>query len=298
MSVKRIQIKASLTDKKVTIPIGQNFDEVGREQLINTWEQVELQDNINLIQDYETTRYSYNNKFGGNKVHYAFEFYDENNGTYVSDFNILGYKDFELNRTKESFKKSFFKFDYYDSPVREEQKLMFSVIMPANNCIREEVAIDFDEDPVSFYAQSSQGVPVPAYDIYKPNVVLSPQKGNDENYYIQWLKDRELYEGNTFYMSCKFFNGKDGSVIRMLNRNPLTSTPYPPPPIPSYPPGAYDYADWFYHQVILKIDSGNINAKHTYTIHPFTNLNLGGMISNQIGDNILDPIRFYEYITK
>ena len=290
MSVNRIQIKASITDKKVTIPLGQKFDEVGREQLINTWEQVELQDNVNLIQDYETTRYSHNNPDGDNKIYYAFEFYDSNTGSYVDNFNVLGYKDFELNRTKESFKKSFFKFDYYDSPVREEQKLMFSVIMPANNCVREEVSIDYNEDPVAYNTQFSQGISIPVYDIYKPNVVLSPEKGNSENYYIQWLKDRTLYDGDTFFMSCKFFNGKDGSVVRMLNRDPLTAT--------GTAPGTYDYTDWFYYQVILNISNSNTNAKYTYTIHPFTNLNLGGVISNQIGDDTLDPIRFYEYITQ
>ena len=59
MAVNRIQIKASLSDKSVTIPIGQTFEEVGQEELIKTWEEVELQDNINVIQDYETTRYAY-----------------------------------------------------------------------------------------------------------------------------------------------------------------------------------------------------------------------------------------------
>ena len=49
MAVNRIQIKASLSDKSVTIPIGQTFEEVGQEELIKTWEEVELQDNINVI---------------------------------------------------------------------------------------------------------------------------------------------------------------------------------------------------------------------------------------------------------
>ena len=48
MTVNRIQIRASLNDDKVVIPIGQTFDEAGREQLIETYEQTELQDNIRL----------------------------------------------------------------------------------------------------------------------------------------------------------------------------------------------------------------------------------------------------------
>ena len=57
MSVNRIQIKASLGEKQITIPIGQTFDEVGREQLIRDYEVVEQQDNVNIIQDYETPRF-------------------------------------------------------------------------------------------------------------------------------------------------------------------------------------------------------------------------------------------------
>ena len=59
MTVNRIQIRASLNDDSVVIPIGQTFDEAGREQLIETYEQTELQDNINEIIDYETTTYSH-----------------------------------------------------------------------------------------------------------------------------------------------------------------------------------------------------------------------------------------------
>ena len=36
MGVTRIKIKASVGDKKVTVPLGQIFDEAGREKLIET----------------------------------------------------------------------------------------------------------------------------------------------------------------------------------------------------------------------------------------------------------------------
>ena len=53
MSVNRIQIKASSEDKKVVVPLGQIFDEVGREQLLEMYDEIELQSNINFIQDYD-----------------------------------------------------------------------------------------------------------------------------------------------------------------------------------------------------------------------------------------------------
>jgi hypothetical protein len=70
-------MKVSLDEKQITIPLGQSFDEVGREQLIETWEEVELQDNINFIQDYETTRYSHYNPYNDYKIYYSFFFFSD-----------------------------------------------------------------------------------------------------------------------------------------------------------------------------------------------------------------------------
>ena len=65
--------------KIITVPIGQIFDEVGREQLITDYEQVELEDAVNVIQDYETTRYYYGNDTGEYNIFYQFRFFDEVN---------------------------------------------------------------------------------------------------------------------------------------------------------------------------------------------------------------------------
>ena len=134
MSANRIQIKASVNDKKITVPLGQVFDEVGREQLLEIYDEVELQDNINYIQDYETTRYSpdYGPEF---KIFYEFEFWnpDAAPAAYEMNYNVVGYSNAELAKNATSFVKSFFKFDFFDSPKREQQKLMFSMLMPTNN---------------------------------------------------------------------------------------------------------------------------------------------------------------------
>lgn len=59
--MNRIQIRVKPGEKNITVPLGQIFDGVGREQLITDYEEVELQDAVNVIQDYETTRYYYDN---------------------------------------------------------------------------------------------------------------------------------------------------------------------------------------------------------------------------------------------
>ena len=59
----RIQIKTNLGESKVTIPLGTTFDDTGREDQVRLWEMAEQQDAVNLIRDYETTRYYYGNRW-------------------------------------------------------------------------------------------------------------------------------------------------------------------------------------------------------------------------------------------
>jgi len=286
MSVNRIQIKASSEDKKVVVPLGQIFDEVGREQLLEMYDEIELQSNINFIQDYETTRYTPN--YPPNfEIYYEFEFWDSLNTTYVNDFNILGYTNGELARNSQSFTKSFFKFDFFDVPVREEQKLLFSTIMPTNNCRKQTVPVILAEDPEEYWRQKSQGINLPVYDVYTPAFsAASAPEGANENYYLQWLKDRDLFTANTFYMTCKFFNARTGTVMRMLNQEPT--------PIQ----GQYSFEDFFYYQVILNIETYNTTPKYNYTIHPYNSVaGATGIVLSPLGETVNGPIKFYEYVT-
>jgi len=296
MSANRIQIRASLTDKKITLPVGQIFDEVGREQLIKTYEEVELQDAINIIQDYETTRYNYGNPGADDNynIFYEFKFFDPVNNDYginSVNFNHAGFLDKDLARQYKSFTKSFFKFDYYDSPIREEQKLMFTMVMPTTNCKKDEVMIDPVEDPVAYYAQLAQGVDPNniVYDIYIPEVQLGPAKGKDENYYIHWLKKRDLFDIETFYMSCKFFNAKTGKATKFLNADPQGHN------------GVYEPTDWFYYQVDIEINELQY-PKYNYRVRAFNNsVLITGTLMGEKGmssaPNVsTTPIMFYEHI--
>jgi len=267
MAVNRLNIKASTKDKSITIPIGQTFDEIGNEQLVRTWEEVELQDNINVIQDYETTRYAYKNNISGNTISYEFNFWDYANQEYpipTPNFNVLGFADKELAKPKKAFTRSFFKFDFYDSPLRKEQKIMFTNIMSLNNCIKVETAVDPLQDPTEYYSQIADNIPIPMYGVYVPIALLGPLHGRSENYYIQWLKDRELTEINEFYMSCKFFNAKTGKVTNMINQQPTLSE-IVNGEILSYP-------EWFYYKVKLYINPSNASTtdpKYRYVVTEF-----------------------------
>jgi len=288
MSVNRIQIKAKVGDKNVTIPLGQSFDEVGREDLIKTLELVEQQDAINIIRDYETTKYFYSN-VGSTpdeyNIFYEFNFLTGN--TYTPDFNQQGFMDFEMYRLKKSFTKSFFKFDFYDSPLKEDQNIMFTMTMPLTNCKKEkDVLVKKLEDPLEYWAQKSIDITYPVYDVYWPKVQLGPSKGNNEGYYIQWYKNRDLYSGDTFYMSCKFYNAKTGDVVRMLNKPSWNQSPVIDNP---------ESSEWYYYWVRLSI-SNNGTPKYVYTVREFDNNGIGG--EKGMSDfNPSSQIRFYEYKT-
>ena len=302
MGVTRIKIKASIGDKKVTVPLGQIFDEAGREQLVETWEEVKIQEAVNPVNDYETTRYYHNSGLNQGNTFYNFEFWNEDNSDYENSFNPLGYLDKELAKDKKSFIKSFFKLDFYDTPIRKEQKLMFSMIMPANNC-RKELMVDVSEveDPIEYYTQKSKGIAYPKYNIYTPQVQVGPFSGKNENYYIHWLKDRELYTGETFYMACNFFNAQTGKSTRMVNRDFQAGG--------IQPDGVYDPIEWYYYQVILSIDKYQ-SPMYSYAVKTFnrvtmatniaTGLNTGSIVGVGSGPVVTPgttfgiPINFYQ----
>lgn len=308
MAVNRLNIKVSQADKSITIPIGQTFDEVGNEQLVRTWEEVELQDNINVIQDYETTRYAYKNNISANTISYAFEFWDATTSSYVDNFNVLGFLDKELAKPKKAFTRSFFKFDFYDSPLRKEQKIMFTNIMPLNNCMKMVTPVDQLQDPTEYFSQIANNISIPSYGVYVPICVLGPLHGRSENYFIQWLKDRELTEINEFYMTCKFYNAKNGQVTNMINESP-TASQITNGEVLSYP-------EWFYYKVKLVISTTNTSTtipKYRYVVTKFNEaimaLGGGGAVGTGLPggtpsgavEGTLEvpngiPIKFYEYV--
>ena len=292
MAANRIQIKASNTNKKITVPLGDTFDELGREQLINIYEEVEQQDNINVIQDFETTKYAFNNSVSGDSIYYQFEFLDSANA-YQSSFLDIGFTAFELASEAKVVTRSFFKFNFYDSPDRKQQKMVFSNIMPINNCLKGgNVLVDPLTDPLEYYNQIAKGITLPVWNFLEPKVRLRPRPGVNENYYIHWFKKRDLYEGNVFYMSCQFFNAKTGKITRMINESP---------PLPM--PVTYDPIDYFYYEVLLKIEPiPTNNPRYNYKVRKYTvnNYNAG-----QVGMGVAvgtgfppgqQPIKFYEHV--
>ena len=189
-----------------------------------------LEQIINPVEDFETTRYSHNkwldiNNVPKNSTTYEFSFFNrtisvENTTpansnlwvpsyTYVDptvyqNYSGITFTDKELYYYANSFKRSFFKIDFYDTTDSENQQIYFTIVIPTQQGQKQQVDI------------GTPNVPKPV-DIRTPIFNLD-YVGDKEGYFIYWLKSREYIDLNTFYMSAKFFNAKIGQFVRMTNR--------------------------------------------------------------------------------
>ena len=150
MNKYRFNIKQN--DRYLNIPIEIKTDMLGRDDLVDKYEEEVLQEVINPIEDFEVTRYAHKDWTKDNEIQssieYEFYFYNRNTdivnetststSIYVNDYkftenpNFSGecFTDAEIYYSTNAFKRSFFKLDLYDTPDSETQKLYLSIIIP------------------------------------------------------------------------------------------------------------------------------------------------------------------------
>ena len=295
MTVNRYNIRVDSKEQKIVLPIGLDFDDAGREDLIKTYEDDVLNKVIGKAKDYEVTRYRPAENMDATLgtpdpsplVYYKFYFQDPTLGAPTvpssyftfstlpnrSSFETQGFTRMQMYQNDKAFKKSFFKMDFYDSPSRSDQTLYMSLVLNSTMSMRKIMdTVDFNAD----------GVPDPP--IVDPNNVLNviietrrdvniPEYElgvKDEGYYIHWLKDTKLLNIKKFYMSAKFYNGLTGEVVRFTNINPA-------PLLPTTQP-----ASSFFYEVDIN------TTNYTYEVQ------LGG---TRVGLTPASPIEFYQWTT-
>jgi hypothetical protein len=82
--------------------------------------------------------------------------------------------------------------------------------------------------------------------------------------------DESILTGNTFYMTARFFNADDGSILNFGNKSLNTTD------------SITETEDLYYQLVINK-------NTYTYKIYEFNN----GTVGNRVGKTT-SPIKFYE----
>lgn len=109
-------------DLNFSLPIGEDFTQIGLTESIDDLVFEETNNSINPYNDYEQVAYrtQFEDGFTIN-----FRFLDENTNTYVTDYTAMGFNTSPQGLNKNSFKKSFFRLYFYDENEPENRSLLF-----------------------------------------------------------------------------------------------------------------------------------------------------------------------------
>ena len=263
VSKVRIQRGKSLN---IPIKLEQQFDITGNGMDIKKFSDDTLQQIINPIKDYEVAKFIHQyDDYGDNGMYLKFGFIDYETNEYVSDYGLMGFSPSELIKFSNAVKGSFFKLDFFDSPNREKQKLQFTKIIPMYLSLKNGQItdiVDGVETNISIDGVSTFITP----EFYSDSLI------NNEIQDMFIFKSEDTKNIDEFYVGCRFFNAKNGDVVRMTNYQDTDEGVNP----------RQDY----YHKLVID------RVNRTYVINDF----LGGDEGVRIGDSENNPISFYQML--
>tara|TARA_R110000868_G_scaffold4895_2_gene30459 strand:- start:6073 stop:6882 length:810 start_codon:yes stop_codon:yes gene_type:complete len=267
MSVNKIKILLSETDKYVEVPVEMKWDFTGRDDSIEEYQKKMVKEILGIANDFETSRFSHNS-FINEKTDINYEFYFYDNALPITATTVTsanwdityqneGFTPSDIYYFVKPFTKSFFKLDFYDTPEDKSQTNYFTIILPVQQG-------DFESASITPL--------LPLVDIRKPKFSLD-YIGDKEGFFIYWLRERDFIDLSEFYMSAKFFNGRTGVF------NVMTNTPQP-----NITPNKFNFlsSEYFYYKINLDYTTKTYEALSTST-------------NVRVGDQVT-PIKWYEYI--
>jgi hypothetical protein len=238
MSVNKYRIVLDNNEKYLDIPIDMKWDFTGQDDSIDEYQKTILEEVIGLANDFEICRFTHQEYLDVNlrsktNINYEFNFYNYSlpvtaatvtTANWDDTYLNLGFTTPDIYYFRKPFTKSFFKLDFYDTPDELKQNIYFSIILPVQQG-------GFQNVNLSAYITN--------VNIRKPKFNLD-YLGDKEGFFIYWLRDRNYIDIDEFYMSAKFFNGRTGNYVRMMNR----------PQIPPFTPSLFTFNsdDYFYYR--------------------------------------------------
>ncbi len=251
----------------INIPLEIKWDFTGRDDSIELYEDEVIGGILGSPKDYEIMRFAHDSHIGSSRtdVNYEFNFFG---GTKIdiptstitdwsSSYLKEGFTQTQVYYYEKPFTKSFFKLDFYDTTDVNTQTIYMTIIIPVQQGFTENVLI-------SSYLSSVK--------IKKPTFKLD-YVGDKEGFFIYWLRKEDFLDISTFYMSAKFFDGRNGNFITMTNVNQNS--------IPN--PYNFDGSDYFYYVVDL-----DYNDKTYRVFRPNNNIQRVGR------ENF--PVVWYQYV--
>ncbi len=263
-------------DQSIIVSSNQNFKtDLGWTDSAQQMEQEILYDIINPTENYETVRYVHSpysvtstsgTTFNQTDIWYSFYFLN-NSGNYIQNYEATGITLEENSKMLRQSTESFFRLEFYktsndESPNQTNRRLVFSknLILPLGEKV--------------YYTGIPSGSTYPLNDFVYVPVFNGSNYRNTENMYLFWFADDSPFSetnitGNTFYMTAKYYNAKDGSVIDFVNKS-MTLVE-----------DVVEEEDVYYKVIIDRTD-------YSYIIYEYN-----GAIGSRRGQ-VVSPINFYE----
>ena len=259
MNVSKQILFSGFTSNRINIPINLDWEYLDVDSEIKEYENSILNELITTDKDFEVNRFFHADYDNKSEINYEFYFYEggslSNSSNWKIDYRAQGFTTQEVYYYANSFRNSFFKLDLYDSPIESEQENYITIILPTQQGLR--------------MATKMQNTDV---QIRKPQFLLD-YVGDKEGFFIYWLKKRNFLDISTFYMTAKFFDGKTGQFVRMMNRpqSTIQGNKF-----------VFSSSDYFYYRVDMDY------LTHSYKVYDIINPN------DRVGGTV--PIKWYEYI--
>jgi hypothetical protein len=259
MNVSKQILFSGFTSNRINIPINLDWEYLDVDSEIKEYENSILNELITTDKDFEVNRFFHADYDNKSEINYEFYFYEggslSNSSNWKIDYRAQGFTTQEVYYYANSFRNSFFKLDLYDSPIESEQENYITIILPTQQGLR--------------MATKMQNTDV---QIRKPQFILD-YVGDKEGFFIYWLKKRNFLDISTFYMTAKFFDGKTGQFVRMMNRpqSTIQGNKF-----------VFSSSDYFYYRVDMDY------LTHSYKVYDIINPN------DRVGGTV--PIKWYEYI--
>ena len=259
MNVSKQILFSGFTNNRINIPINLDWEYLDVDSEIKEYENSILNELITTDKDFEVNRFFHADYDNKSEINYEFYFYEgaslSNASNWKIDYRAEGFTTQEVYYYANSFRNSFFKLDFYDSPIESQQENYITVILPTQQGLR--IATKMQNTDVQ---------------IRKPQFILD-YVGDKEGFFIYWLKKRNFLDISTFYMTAKFFDGKTGQFVRMMNRpqSTIQGNKF-----------VFSSSDYFYYRVDMDY------LTHSYKVYDIINP------TDRVGGTV--PIKWYEYV--
>jgi hypothetical protein len=271
-----MKILAKNNDQSILISTNQHFKtDLGWTENAQQMEQEILYDIINPAENYETVRYIHTpysvtstsgTTFTQTDIWYNFYFLNSVGG-YVQNYEVTGISFRENAKMLKQSTESFFRLEFYktnndESPNQTNRRLVFS----------KNLSLPLGEKV--FFTGVPSGFTQPLNDFIYVPVFMGSNYRNTENMYLFWFVDDTPFSetnitGNTFYMTAKYYNAKDGSVTDFVNKTKNLNQ------------DIIEEEDVYYKVIIDRTD-------YSYIVYQYDG-NIGGRRGVQT-----NPINFYE----